>query len=150
MRDRDRNDGTPEAGAVIQAAGGAVWRNTASGALEVLIVHRPKYDDWTLPKGKLDPGETGEAGALREVEEETGLRGTLGPEIAEVRYDDRHGRPKRVRYWAMTVDVDLDAFTVNEVDEVRWLSLADAAAVLTYRRDLVVLDALRGTQSLEL
>ncbi|MGQ0432395.1 MAG: NUDIX hydrolase [Microthrixaceae bacterium] len=149
MPDTEGNDGT-DAAVVIEAAGGAVWRHTANGALEVLVVHRPKYDDWTLPKGKLDPGETGEEGALREVEEETGLRGTLGPEIAEVRYDDRHGRPKRVRYWAMTVDVDVDAFAVNdEVDEVRWLSLADATALLTYRRDLAVLDALRGSQSLE-
>lgn len=127
-----------------------MWRHTPAAELEVLLVHRPRYDDWTLPKGKLDPGETGEAGALREVEEETGLRGRLGPEIVEVRYDDRHGRPKRVRYWAMTVDIDVEAFTVNdEVDEVRWLSLADAAAILTYRRDLTVLDALRGSQSLE-
>lgn len=136
---------------VIEAAGGAVWRHTQAGELEVLLVHRPRYDDWTLPKGKLDPGETGEAGALREVEEETGLRGRLGPEIVEVRYDDRHGRPKRVRYWAMTVDDG--AFTVNdEVDEVRWLSLADAAAALTYPRDAAVLDALaqlRDARSLE-
>jgi len=133
---------------VIEAAGGAVWRHTSAGELEVLLVHRPRYDDWTLPKGKLDPGETGEAGALREVEEETGLRGRLGAEIVEVRYDDRHGRPKRVRYWAMTVDDG--AFTANdEVDEVRWLSLADAAAALTYPRDVAVLDALRDSQPRE-
>ena len=69
---------------------------------EIVLVHRPKYDDWSLPKGKLDPGEGFEEAALREVEEETGLRSSLGRELGETRYNDRKGRSKLVRYWLMT------------------------------------------------
>ncbi|MGI8983283.1 MAG: NUDIX hydrolase, partial [Acidimicrobiales bacterium] len=78
---------------VVQAAGGVVWRRAPAGTLEVLLVHRPRYDDWTVPKGKLAPGEDHPAAALREVEEETGLRCTLGPELAPTAYVDRKGRP---------------------------------------------------------
>src|SRR5688500_9386400 len=88
-------------GPMIEAAGGVVWRRDASGGLEVLLVHRDRYDDWTFPKGKLESGETHRQAALREVEEETGLRCTLGDELPEVRYEDRKGRAKRVRYWTM-------------------------------------------------
>ncbi|MEQ1788058.1 MAG: NUDIX hydrolase [Acidimicrobiales bacterium] len=126
---------------MVEAAGGVVWRRDSDGALQVLIVHRDRYDDWSFPKGKLDRGETHEAAAQREVAEETGLRCALGAELPEVRYDDRDGRPKRVRYWAMQV-ID-GAFAPNdEVDEVRWLPVDDAAPVLTYARDVVLLDAL--------
>src|SRR5205823_11775473 len=85
---------------VVRAAGGLVVRN-AGGEPQVLLVHRPKYDDWSLPKGKADPGETDEETAAREVEEETGLRCRLGVELPAVEYHDRYGRPKRVRYWLM-------------------------------------------------
>jgi len=123
----------------VHAAGGVVWRRH-DGDLEVLLVHRPKYGDWSLPKGKLDRGESEADAARREVLEETGLRCELGPEVAVCRYLDGKGRRKQVRYWAMTVAGG--SFAVNdEVDAVRWLSLAGAGKRLTYRRDVDVLDA---------
>lgn len=126
---------------VIEAAGGVVWRTGDGGRRKVLLVHRPRYDDWTLPKGKLDPGETAAAAALREVEEETGLRCRLGPPLPSVGYTDRQGRAKRVRYWAM--EVQDGAFAPNdEVDEVAWLRLGAAADRLTYAHDRRVLEAL--------
>ena len=128
---------------VVQAAGGVVWRRPDSGELEVMLVHRPRYDDWTVPKGKLEPDEDHAAAALREVEEETGLRCTLGPELMSTSYRDRKGRPKQVRYWAMTPAGG--RFTPNqEVDEVRWLGVEAAQSLLTYERDRPVLAALVG------
>jgi 8-oxo-dGTP pyrophosphatase MutT (NUDIX family) len=125
---------------VIEAAGGAIWRRTSTGGVEILLVHRPRYDDWTLPKGKLEAGETAAAAALREVLEETGLRCAAGVELPSVRYVDHNGRAKQVRYWAMQV-VD-GAFEPNdEVDEVRWLGIDEAVDELTYRHDRAVLDA---------
>lgn len=128
---------------VIEAAGGVVWRRSPKGGLEVLLVHRPRYDDWSLPKGKLDPGETHRRAALREVEEETGLRCKAQGELRSVRYVDRKGRDKRVRYWAMAV-VD-GSFTPNdEVDEVRWVPTELAGSLLTYDRDADVVAELVG------
>jgi 8-oxo-dGTP diphosphatase len=122
---------------LVRAAGGVVWRLVGE-EVEVLLVHRPKYDDWTFPKGKLDPGETDEQCAVREVEEETGFRCTLGHELAGTSYIDRKGRPKAVRYWEMTVAGG--AFTPgDEVDEIRWLRLAEADGLLSYDRDRVLL-----------
>ncbi len=128
--------------AVVQAAGGVVWRRPDGGTVEILLVHRPKYDDWTVPKGKLDPGEDHAQAALREVEEETGLRCALGPELPSTAYRDRRGRAKTVRYWAMTPVAGRFTPTA-EVDEIRWLAVDDAKGVLTYERDRPVLDALR-------
>jgi 8-oxo-dGTP diphosphatase len=125
----------------VQAAGGVVWRRSPAGGLEVLLVHRPRYDDWTVPKGKLDRSEDHSAAALREVEEETGLRCTLGPELASTSYVDRKGRPKQVRYWAMTA-AGGDFTPTGEVDEVRWVPLEEAQSLLSYPRDAGVLDAL--------
>ena len=120
---------------VIRAAGGVVLRNTAAGEREVLIVHRPKYDDWSLPKGKADDGERPEQTALREVEEETGLRCRLGTEVGKTRYRDSQGRSKVVRYWLMEPEAD-DPFVPNrEVDAVRWCSFDDAQAALSYAHD---------------
>jgi 8-oxo-dGTP diphosphatase len=119
----------------IEAAGGVVTRDGLFA-----VVHRPKYDDWTLPKGKLDAGETFEQAALREVEEETGLRCTLLRELPSTEYSVRD-RPKIVRYWLMSVDSDPGFEPNDEVDELRWLSAADAAALLTYDRDKEVLEA---------
>lgn len=123
----------------VLAAGGVVWRPGDRG-VEVCLVHRPKYGDWTFPKGKVDPGEHVEEAARREVAEETGLRCELGAELASATYVDAKGRPKVVRYWAMTVAGG--AFTPNtEVDEARWVPPSDAAELLTYHHDLPVLES---------
>ena len=123
----------------IEAAGGVVWR-VVDGVVEVCLVHRPKYDDWTFPKGKLDPGESHEQAAVREVEEETGLRGVLGRELVATDYLDNKGRPKRVRYWEMTVAGG--SFAPNaEVDELVWLAVDRAEGRLTYGHDRDVLRA---------
>jgi 8-oxo-dGTP diphosphatase len=113
----------------IRAAGGVIVRDG-----RIAIVHRPRYDDWSLPKGKLDPGETWEEAALREVEEETGLRCRLEEELASTHYLSK-GRPKTVRYWRMSVVEDPDQGSDDEVDELRWLTPAQAVAQLTYEHD---------------
>jgi 8-oxo-dGTP diphosphatase len=122
----------------IQAAGGVVVRDG-----RVAVVHRPRYDDWSLPKGKLDPGETFEEAALREVLEETGLECALAEELPAVHYEAR-GRPKVVRYWQMDVVSDPGFVPNDEVDQLRWLSPADAIALLTYDRDKEVVRAAVG------
>lgn len=123
----------------VRAAGGVVTRRAAGGAIEVVVVHRLVYGDWTFPKGKLHDGETDEEAALREVEEETSLRCRLDRELGSTRYHDSRGRPKTVRYWEMTaLDGELDP--ANEIDEARWLSLEAARALLTYERDVAILD----------
>jgi len=128
---------------VVRAAGGVVVRGAGAG-ITVLLVHRPAYDDWTFPKGKVDPGESDEDCAVREVEEETGLRCVLGRELQSTTYDDARGRPKLVRYWVMKVAGGGLRFE-HEVDEARWLSADEAAALLTYERDIAVLhEAVRG------
>jgi len=118
----------------VHAAGGLIVRDGL-----VALVHRPRYGDWTLPKGKLDPGESFREAALREVEEETGLRCRLGRELEAVRYADARGRSKIVRYWLMEVEHD-PGFTPNdEVDELRWVTPAEAEELLSYPRDVAVL-----------
>ncbi len=101
----------------------------------IAVVHRPRYDDWSLPKGKLEAGESFEDAALREVEEETGLRCSLGDELDPVHYRDNKGRPKIVRYWLMTVEDDPGFMPNDEVNELRWLAPGEAAALLTYPHD---------------
>ncbi len=125
------------------AAGGVVWRRNSEGELEVILVHRPRYDDWSLPKGKLDPGETDEEAALREVEEETCVVGALGPELPTTTYLDRSGKHKRVRYWAMTV-VSGTPTGANEVDRAEWVGFHAASERISYERDVMVLRALPG------
>jgi len=126
---------------VVRAAGGLVHRTDGDGRREVLLVHRPKYDDWTLPKGKANPGESDESCALREVEEETGLRCVLAGELPSTSYVDSRGRPKRVRWWLMR-PVTGAFVPTDEVDEIRWLAPAAARRRLTYDRDRPLLDAL--------
>lgn len=122
---------------LVEAAGGVIWRMGPDG-VEVALVHRPKYDDWTFPKGKLDPGETYEQAARREVVEETGLTCVLGRELEGARYVDAKGRPKVVRYWEMTVAGG--SFEPNdEVDELVWLPLDQVGPALTYGYDEQVL-----------
>ena len=113
----------------VHAAGGVVLRDGL-----VAVVHRPRYDDWSLPKGKLDPDESSEQAALREVEEETGLRCRLVRELPTVAYDVR-GRLKVVRYWAMEVEDETPFVPNEEVDEVRWVEPQEALALLSYDRD---------------
>jgi 8-oxo-dGTP diphosphatase len=127
--------------AEVCAAGGLLWRRSAAGEVEVLVVHRPRYDDWSFAKGKCDPGETFEQTAEREVLEETGFSVAFGAELDEVRYTDHKGRSKLVRYWAMTVTGG--AFTPNdEVDEARWLPVADAGELVSYPHDAALLPQL--------
>lgn len=127
---------------MVRAAGGIVVRRGPGGRPEVLLVHRPRYDDWSFPKGKAEPGESDEDCALREVEEETGLRCELGSELAVTRYRDGRGRRKQVRYFLMRAAGEPRGR--NEVDRVRWAPLAEADALLTWQRDRSVLASLPG------
>jgi 8-oxo-dGTP diphosphatase len=124
----------PEA-AEVRAAGGVVWRR-AGDTVAIAVAHRPRYDDWSLPKGKLDAGESWEDAALREVEEEIGLRCRLGAELTPVGYRDRKGRAKVVRYWLMEPEHEVTFTPNDEVDELRWLAPPEAIGVLTYPHDV--------------
>ncbi len=134
----------------VRAAGGLIWRRSPAepSRFEVVLVHRPKYGDWSLPKGKREPGETDEQTALREVDEETGFACRLGPELPTIRYRDHHGRPKVVRYWAMTVESQFERAPDDEVDEWRWLPEAEALVRLSYEHDRKVITALRTVADL--
>jgi 8-oxo-dGTP diphosphatase len=118
----------------VEAAGGVIVRDSERGP-EVCVVHRPHRRDWSLPKGKLDPGETFEEAALREVVEETGITCTLGEELPETRYEDQKGRPKVVRYWRMEVVEDPGFMPNDEVDELRWVTPEEGRDLLSYRHD---------------
>ena len=131
-----------QGGDVIRAAGGVVEREGEQG-LEVLLVHRPQYDDWSLPKGKCEPGETDEECAVREVVEETGLVCELGEELPATVYRDSKGRRKRARYWSMIPREGELAF-MHEVDAGLWLPLPQAKELLSYERDAAVLAALES------
>jgi 8-oxo-dGTP pyrophosphatase MutT (NUDIX family) len=124
---------------VVRAAGG-VPRRRRDGKIEVLLVHRPKYDDWSFPKGKCETDEPDEQCALREIEEETNLRVALGPELVSTTYVSSRG-PKKVRYWLVEPQNPVEARAQNEVDEVAWLTPDEAARRLTYERDLEVLES---------
>jgi 8-oxo-dGTP diphosphatase len=127
--DFDLGGGEPDIG----AAGGVLIRRGDDGR-EVAIIHRPKYMDWSLPKGKLEEGEGWQEAALREVEEETGYRAEPSVELPAVSYLDRKGRRKLVRYWLMT-PTDGEFQPHGEVDELRWLPRNEAEDLLTYPHD---------------
>jgi 8-oxo-dGTP pyrophosphatase MutT (NUDIX family) len=122
---------------VVRAAGGLVVRDDGS----VLLVHRPKYDDWSFPKGKCDDSESDEACALREVEEETGLSCELLDELGRTSYLDARARPKIVRYWRMHALAG-EFVAHDEVDEIRWETPERAAQLLSWPRDLPLLERL--------
>ena len=123
---------------VIRAAGGVVLRRSRSGETEIALIHRPEYDDWTFPKGKVEPNESPEDAALREVREETGLRCELGRALGCTAYVDRRGRDKVACYWVM--EVRGGRFKPGiEVDKMVWLPVDEAARRLTYGRDKTLL-----------
>lgn len=134
--------GRPSERPLVRAAGGVVWRRHG-GRIEIVLVHRPRYDDWTLPKGKVDPGESYEEAALREVQEEASILAEIGSELPSTTYLDRSGKNKHVRYWTMTV-VEGSPSGDNEVDVAEWVDLDEARGRLTYERDVSVVDALAG------
>jgi 8-oxo-dGTP diphosphatase len=121
----------------VRAAGGLVLRQGC-----VLLVHRPAYGDWTFPKGKLERGESWQEAARRELEEETGLTVELGAEVGRTFYRDASGREKEVRYYLAASDAEPAA--QNEVDDVRFVPLAEAGGLLTYRRDRQLIRRLAG------
>jgi len=128
----------------VRAAGGIVVKPGKKGP-KVLLVHRPRYNDWSFPKGKVDPGETFKEAALREVEEETGFTcTTYKPSLPTLSYQDRHGRDKRVRYWLMTVDSG--KFKPNdEVDLIAWVRWDRVADRLSYAKDKRLFEELVAT-----
>lgn len=138
------DEGPVDAEPVILAAGALPW-SRRRGQLQVALVHRPRYDDWSWAKGKLEPGEEWPAAAVREAFEETGLHVHLGRSLPSAEYTVANGSgppvTKRVRYWAAEV-VGGDGTLVNEIDEVVWLDVAEATARLSYVRDVDQLDAL--------
>ncbi|MEV0148601.1 MULTISPECIES: NUDIX hydrolase [unclassified Nonomuraea] len=123
----------------LRAAGAVVWRGDAA-APEVALIHRPRYDDWTYPKGKLKAGEHPVAAALREVREETGLTVALGRALPPVHYPYKD-RLKRVDYWTARVVGDDGFAPGDEVDELRWLPVEEARALLTHAWDADLTDA---------
>jgi 8-oxo-dGTP diphosphatase len=121
----------------VRAAGGLIVRDG-----RVAVVHRPRYDDWSLPKGKLEPGEGFEDAAIREIAEETGARARIVRELDPDRYIDHRGRPKLVRWYLMEVD-DPGEFTPDEeVDQLRWLAPARARDLVSYDHDRALLSTL--------
>lgn len=121
----------------VRAAGCVIWGKSA-GERRFAVVHRPRYDDWSFAKGKLDPGETELEAALREVLEETGLEGEVGPALPTVFYEDHRQRSKSVHYW--TLEHTKGAFVENdEVDELRWCTANEAVELLSYEHDRTLL-----------
>ncbi len=131
---------------VVRAGGAVVLGPTGVEPARIAVIHRPAYDDWTLPKGKALPGERDEEAALREVEEETGLTCRVERSLGTVSYRDRRGRAKIVRYWVMR-PLKGDFSPNDEVDELRWLPPAEAAKLLTYERDRTLLAKLDSKPS---
>lgn len=123
---------------IVRAAGGVVWRAAEhrDSSHRLLVVHRPRHDDWSLPKGKREPGESDEQCAVREIYEEAGVIASLGAELLPTRYVDHRGRDKVVRWWTMTAVVERPFVPAAEVDERRWVTLEELARLATYRADV--------------
>ena len=132
---------------VVRAAGGVLVRSQSNGKLEVAVVHRPAYDDWTFPKGKLQVGEREEHAALREVEEETGMRCRIERALGTTKYRDHRDRPKVVHYWVMRA-LDGHFKPTKEVDKLDWLALDHALDMLSYDHDRVLLNGLYDTAAI--
>jgi 8-oxo-dGTP diphosphatase len=132
-------EGKKRDGELVRAAGGVVLRGRP--AAEVAVVHRPRYDDWSLPKGKLESGESFEQAALREIEEETGWRCRLGRRLGDRTYRDHKGRDKLVR-WFLMEPLEGRFEPGDEVDEMRWLPLPEAIELLDYEHERSLLDEL--------
>ncbi|MGI5213606.1 NUDIX hydrolase [Plantactinospora sp. CA-290183] len=122
----------------VRAAGGVVWRPSGSG-IEVCLVHRPRYDDWSLPKGKLDPGEHPLTAAVREVAEEADVRAVPQVRLPPVHYAMRDGTPKVVQFWSMRANGAGGFQPETEVDNVRWLPVEQALRLVSYEHDVRVL-----------
>ncbi len=137
-----------ESEVAVRAAGGLLLRRAPGGWTEIALVHRPVRDDWSYPKGKLEPGEDFETAALREVLEETGYVCSLGRFLGHTEYRDRKDRPKVVAYWSMTPE--RGAFTPSEeVDRLRWVDVPTARMLLTYPRDRDLLAVLPTEEEIE-
>ena len=132
---------TSRGASVVRAAGGVVWRSGPGNSVQYVLVHRPAYDDWTFPKGKVIPGETEEEAALREVSEETGMRCRVIRPLGTTSYLDRKGRTKVVYYFLMKA-VSGRFVPNGEVDDVLWLTVGPASEILTYVHDRTLFEAL--------
>lgn len=124
---------------LIQAAGAVLWRKSKISQLEIAVIHRPRYDDWSLPKGKVESGESHISACYREIQEETGYESTFGPEIGTVVYK-LEGMPKEVRYWAAAATIKTGNPNPQEVDEVIWLAPTKAKEKLTNKDDRAIVD----------
>lgn len=147
---------------MIRAAGALLWRENSDLSIEVALIHRPRYDDWSLPKGKLEIGETALQCAYREVAEETGIRASFTRELGSVEYEES-GEQKRVRYWAAYCALNQSEFIPNEeVDQIKWLTASAAHEYATHDSDKSIIETfmsqeqhtdtliiLRHTKSLE-
>jgi 8-oxo-dGTP diphosphatase len=124
---------------LIQAAGAVLWRKSDISQLEIAVIHRPRYDDWSLPKGKVESGESHISAGYREIQEETGYESTFGPEIGTVVYK-LEGAPKEVRYWAAAATLKTGTPNPQEVDEVLWLEPKKAKEKLSNKDDRAIVD----------
>ncbi|MEI7723120.1 MAG: NUDIX hydrolase [Actinomycetota bacterium] len=124
---------------LLQAAGAVLWRKTNKDLLEIAIVHRPRYDDWSLPKGKVEEGESHISAGYREIQEETGYESTFGPEIGSVVYQ-LEGAPKEVRYWSAAATEMVGHPDPEEIDQVEWVTPKQAKEKLTNKDDRAIVD----------
>ncbi|MEV8513025.1 NUDIX domain-containing protein [Dactylosporangium sp. NPDC051484] len=134
-----------EVNSVVRAAGGVVWRHTSGGAPEIVLVHRPRYNDWSLPKGKLDPGEHELTAAVREVFEETSVEAVPQVRLPSIRYlTGEPGVEKLVDFWSMRAAAWVPRPADDEIEEARWVPVADAQSALSYAHDRGVVRAFLG------